>query len=196
VGAHQKHLFGSAIAAPIACTECHVVPSSIPHSNGTVDIAWGKTATTGGGTSYNAGNGTITPNPIQGAPVWNGASASCSSTYCHGNYSGTFSFRFYGYEDSWNYSGKAPAPAWNGGPMTCGSCHAMPPNNAIWHSGTHGVAGGTDCQLCHPDATGTITYVPGTGVSVTGLIITNPAQHVNGVIELNPQWTDTCNDCH
>ena len=97
---------------------------------------------------------------------------------------------------SFNYSGNSAVPAWNGGPMTCGSCHAMPPNNAYWHSGNHGAAGGNDCQLCHPDATGTITSVPGAAVSVTGLAITNPAQHVNGTIELKPQWADTCYDCH
>jgi predicted CxxxxCH...CXXCH cytochrome family protein len=206
VGAHQAHLFGSAIAGsvvtvPIACTECHIVPSSIPHSNGTVDITWGKTATTGGGASYPVddgyGTGTIAPSPMAGSPAWTSASATCSSTYCHGNYSGAISY--YTFVTGWrsfNYSGNSAVPAWNGGPMTCGSCHAMPPNNAYWHSGNHGAAGGNDCQLCHPDATGTITSVPGAAVSVTGLAITNPAQHVNGTIELKPQWADTCYDCH
>jgi predicted CxxxxCH...CXXCH cytochrome family protein len=200
VGAHQKHLFGSAIAAPIACAECHVVPSSVPHSNGIVDITWGKTATTGGGASYPVddayGTGIIAPNPMAGSPVWTSASATCSSTYCHGNYSGTFSFT-YAYEpDSFNYTGSSAAPAWNGGPMTCGSCHAMPPNDKQWHNGNHGAGGGNDCQLCHPDAIGTATLVPGSGVIVTGLAITDPTRHVNGRIDLAPKWDDSCNVCH
>ena len=80
--------------------------------------------------------------------------------------------------------------------MTCGSCHAMPPNNAGWHNGNHGAAGGNDCQLCHPDAIGTATYVPGSGVIVTGLAITDPTRHVNGRIDLSPRWDNICNDCH
>jgi len=36
VGAHQTHLQGNAIAGPVACTECHTVPTSVLHANGTV----------------------------------------------------------------------------------------------------------------------------------------------------------------
>jgi predicted CxxxxCH...CXXCH cytochrome family protein len=174
------------------------VPTSAKHADGVVELAWGATATAGGGASYDAGgNGTIAPNPMQGAPAWNGASASCSATYCHGNYSGTFSFTFYDTPDSWNYARNSAAPVWNGGPMTCGSCHAIPPNNAGWHNGYHGPAGGNDCQLCHPDAVGTIKPVPGAATTVTGAAITDPKRHVNGIIDVVPRWdVGDCFGCH
>jgi predicted CxxxxCH...CXXCH cytochrome family protein len=54
-----------ASAAPVACSECHVVPASTLHANGTVTVTFGTRARTGGV-----------------APAWNGTS--CSATYCHG----------------------------------------------------------------------------------------------------------------
>jgi predicted CxxxxCH...CXXCH cytochrome family protein len=178
VGAHQVHLNGSAISAAIACTECHPVPTTTIHATGTVAFAWGGLATSGGA-----------------KPSFDAASATCSSTYCHGNYQGTFNFTF---PDAiqepapqiYSYAGGAGSPRWSDGAMTCGSCHAMPPNNAVWHSGSHG--GGNQCQLCHPDATGTISS---SGI-VTGAAITSPAQHVNGVVEISAVFKSTCFGCH
>lgn len=70
VGAHQAHVNAADILAkPIACTECHVVPTSTGHSNGRVDIAFGTLARTGGA-----------------APAWTGAT--CTNTYCHGAFPG------------------------------------------------------------------------------------------------------------
>lgn len=71
VGAHQAHLAkgATAISNPIACTECHVVPTSTSHSNGTVDIAFGTLAKTGAKT-----------------PAWN--TTTCTASYCHGNFTG------------------------------------------------------------------------------------------------------------
>jgi predicted CxxxxCH...CXXCH cytochrome family protein len=67
VGAHLAHLNqgSSRLAAPTACTECHVVPSSMNHANGTVNVTFGALSRTGGKN-----------------PVWNGAT--CAATYCHG----------------------------------------------------------------------------------------------------------------
>ncbi|MBX3207695.1 MAG: hypothetical protein KF764_21780 [Labilithrix sp.] len=70
VGAHMTHLNTSTISTnPIACAECHVVPTSTQHSNGVVDLTFGTRATTGGAT-----------------PTWNGTS--CAGTYCHGSFVG------------------------------------------------------------------------------------------------------------
>jgi predicted CxxxxCH...CXXCH cytochrome family protein len=71
VGAHMAHLApgASAISNPIACTECHRVPTDVNHSNGGVDMVFGVLAT-----SNNA------------APLWNGTT--CASAYCHGDFSG------------------------------------------------------------------------------------------------------------
>jgi predicted CxxxxCH...CXXCH cytochrome family protein len=71
VGAHQRHLGGSANSAPVACTECHAVGAiaDITHVDGVVGFAWGPLATHGGA-----------------APAYNGAS--CSASYCHGSFPG------------------------------------------------------------------------------------------------------------
>ncbi|MEI6226755.1 MAG: CxxxxCH/CxxCH domain-containing protein, partial [Deltaproteobacteria bacterium] len=69
VGAHQLHLQDGALRPAIACSECHEVPSSSSHSNGTVDLTFGTLATKGGAT-----------------PTWNGSS--CSASYCHGGFTG------------------------------------------------------------------------------------------------------------
>ena len=46
-----------------------MLPASIPHSNGTVDVAFGPLARTGGT-----------------SPAWNGTT--CSNVYCHGAFAG------------------------------------------------------------------------------------------------------------
>jgi predicted CxxxxCH...CXXCH cytochrome family protein len=78
VGAHQAHLQGSELFAPVACSACHVVPATVTApghlapSPATVTIAWNRTAQTcdtwcHGGTS----------------PVWTtSGGAYCGS--CHG----------------------------------------------------------------------------------------------------------------
>lgn len=69
VGAHQAHLNKGTFGKPIACSECHVLPTATNHSNGTVEMTFGTLAKTGGKT-----------------PAWNGTS--CSASYCHGNFTG------------------------------------------------------------------------------------------------------------
>jgi len=69
VGAHLAHLnrTAGAVGAPTACGECHAVPSSMTHSNGRVEVAFGTRARTGGA-----------------APTYDSTSLTCSATYCHG----------------------------------------------------------------------------------------------------------------
>ncbi|MBL9019179.1 MAG: CxxxxCH/CxxCH domain-containing protein [Myxococcales bacterium] len=86
VGAHQVHLNPtSGLRGPIACTTCHAVPSSVT-SPGHLD--------------------TTTPAEVVAALGWDRASATCTTSYCHG-----------------------PArPVWTQqGGATCGSCHGLPP---------------------------------------------------------------------
>jgi predicted CxxxxCH...CXXCH cytochrome family protein len=72
VGAHQAHVNNAAgLTKPGQCAECHVVPTSIPHANGVVDVQFGGRAVAGGA-----------------APAWSASSLTCSSTYCHGNFLG------------------------------------------------------------------------------------------------------------
>ena len=66
VGAHALHLKAG---NTFACTECHVVPTSTTHANGTAEIAFGTLAGTGAA-----------------SPAWNGST--CSNVYCHGSFTG------------------------------------------------------------------------------------------------------------
>src|SRR6266702_1231068 len=118
VGAHQQHLAGSALAGPIACGECHTVPTSTAHSNGTVDLTWGAIAITGGA-----------------KPAFDAATATCASTYCHGQFTG---------------GNVLNAPVWTvvgGAQAACGSCHGVPPPAPHVAS--------TDCGSCHTGYTAT-----------------------------------------
>jgi hypothetical protein len=59
----------------------------------------------------------------------------------------------------------------------------------VWHSGSHGYANGMDyngCQVCHPDAATT------NGVNA----ITDPTLHVNGAVDVAPQFKSVCFNCH
>jgi predicted CxxxxCH...CXXCH cytochrome family protein len=131
-GAHLAHLNpapASALAAPVACSECHVVPSSTApsgaHENGAADVAFGTLSRSGGA-----------------APAWNAATLGCAASYCHG---GTMA------------GGTATAPTWNGGTaqVACGSCHGLPPATVARGTRPHPASSGTDCGNCHAGYTAT-----------------------------------------
>ena len=186
VGAHQTHLNGSALSSPVACTQCHAVPPDLTgHPTGTLALSWGSLAT-----------GAITP-AVNANPGLSGFSTSapsyaggtCSATYCHGTYSGTFTYPIPGTDpvetNVFGYAGSAAAPTWNGA-APCGSCHGVPPTGGgVWHGGAHG--GGNDCSLCHPDAVGT---------SLADAVISDPSAHVDGKVDLAPRFTSSCFHCH
>jgi predicted CxxxxCH...CXXCH cytochrome family protein len=168
IGAHTKHVTAGAISGAVACATCHVVPTnatSTDHMNGSAaTVTWGGIAATGGA-----------------APAWNRATLTCSSTYCHGGYSGTFVYDFWGPAQV-AYAGSNATPKWTDGPMTCTSCHANPPLNGNWHDPSHG--GGSNCNLCHPN------------VNATGTAILNPALHINGVVDVQASFKSSCFGCH
>lgn len=99
VGAHLSHLTDGPVRAALACNECHVVPTATDHSNGTVDIVFGKLARTGGAT-----------------PQWDVGTATCSGTYCHGA-----TLRAGG------SSQKPLWTTVDGTQARCGTCHGVPP---------------------------------------------------------------------
>lgn len=103
VGAHQIHMLGSEIAAPVACNECHPLPTDLlthPDVNGgRAEMTFGPLASSSGAT-----------------PEWDLNSATCKNTYCHG---ATLS----GAENR-------ASPVWtlvNGSQRRCSSCHGNPP---------------------------------------------------------------------
>jgi predicted CxxxxCH...CXXCH cytochrome family protein len=120
-GAHQAHLHAGAIAGPIACGECHVVPSSAGHSNGKVEVTFGALATRNGASpALTAGT--------------------CSGVYCHGATLGGGATSF-----SWT-GGPLGCTSCHGHPPAshaptstdCSSCHP----GTVKADGTIDVAGG------------------------------------------------------
>ncbi len=100
VGAHQAHLRGGALRAPLACSDCHLLPESAnvaSHIDGHATVTFGALAWMGGA-----------------SPEWIAETGSCSATYCHG---GTLA------------GGALTAPVWNRGAAeaACGACHGLPP---------------------------------------------------------------------
>jgi predicted CxxxxCH...CXXCH cytochrome family protein len=169
VGAHQTHLRASAgISAPIACGECHTVPTSLnapTHIDGIVEVTFGTLATTGGlGPSLNTGT------------------ATCSKVYCHG---------------ASLQGGTVPSPQWTKVDNTqdaCGACHGLPPTGSFFPAGAfssfnHFQADSGHpnfpCSTCHPDAGGVLG-------SPT---IAVPAQHVDGQPTL-ATGVANCSKCH
>ena len=163
VGAHQVHVNPSATGAwsnPFACTVCHPspLPADVTHVNGLpTAITFSGLATTG-----------------SAAPVYNRtASPTCSSTYCHGNFTG---------------GATTAAPAWTGAAMTCTSCHGNPPS-----TGEHAPRNSRHnfgCNLCH-----------GTGYTSTTIVLATHVNGVKNVAAGDPPgWNPanrTCsNSCH
>ncbi len=159
VGAHQAHLAAGTYSKPLACNECHVVPTATNHSNGAVDMAFGTLAKTGGAT-----------------PAWNGTS--CSSAYCHGNFNGGNTAA----APAWTGGGGMTCTSCHGGPpatgdhlrtphrVACSTCHgngysATTVNKALHLNGVKN-AGGAGSSItynaatraCSPTCHGTQTW--------------------------------------
>jgi predicted CxxxxCH...CXXCH cytochrome family protein len=98
VGAHQQHLVGGAVSGGIACSECHVVSTSMTHADGTAGVEFGALATTG-----------------DVVPQWDRTTATCASTYCHGAFPGG------------NLLATPSWTTVDGTQAACGSCHGAPP---------------------------------------------------------------------
>jgi predicted CxxxxCH...CXXCH cytochrome family protein len=158
VGAHQAHLNPDPLAAtpplrgPIACAECHQVPGNASHATTppAQKVHFGTLATTGGVTP--TWNGVHTPTGGINTPT-------CSSVYCHGN------FTFGG------VSGNAGnTPDWTvSGQPACTTCHAMPPTGHFPLSGTVTAATCNGCHSATVDPNGRIV------VAADG-----SSRHVNG----------------
>ena len=178
VGAHLDHLNPPATGAfrgPIACNECHVVPSSGQHAVNppAQKVVFGTLATTGGA-----------------APVWTSTSTGCAATYCHGNF--TFGA----------VKGSNATPLWTSTtPLTCASCHGLPPTN---HPALTGAVTAATCSQCHPET-----------VNADGTINVAGRKHINGQAEYvggnhpagwasptqhgysaNQQGLQNCETCH
>ncbi len=155
VGAHQAHLVAGQVAAPVACNECHQVPTDLL----THPDPLGRPAAVIFGTKAS----------LHGAaPVWDRASASCANTYCHGAM----------------LSGAAdrPNPIWtkvDDSQLSCSSCHGYPPAGNHPNSGDCYACHG---DVVNPDETikdltlhidGTVEfYVPAADAGAAGAVST------------------------
>jgi hypothetical protein len=181
VGAHSKHL-STTLTTAVTCSSCHVVPAQAlapghaVNGDSIATVSWSGVALTGGA-----------------QPNWDRAAGTCATTYCHGSYSGVFTYGVWdwGIDDlvfvDVAYAGKNATPGWTDGPLTCGSCHGNPPSG-YWHTPMHGsVATHRACETCHPDAVG--------GNGTGGTAITLPARHIDGKLDVTPKWGSGCR-CH
>lgn len=195
-GAHDAHDNRSAVTSPpVGCASCHqgafdfstaLGPGAIGnHPTGTLVVSFAGRAA---GPSADAG-GVVWSRSLP-APSYDSTAWTCSSTYCHGNYAGTFTYSMWDWgldasvTRTASFSGGAGAPTWTGGPTTCESCHGNPPANGVWHSTSHPYR---DCHDCHPGAD---------GLNGVGTAITLPSRHIDGVLDVEPQWRTACFGCH
>ncbi len=177
VGAHQEHVnpATNALSSAFACSECHTpsLPPDISQTghlsaDGSVPVLLAGALATNGGA----------------APSWTAASATCSSTYCHGNFTN---------------GGNNASPVWTGdaSASACMSCHGVVgdpsgfvepktgrhPNNWALHAFM-----GNQCQFCHNGiATATSTTATPT------IVPAGKSLHVNGTrnvaFSVSGTWT-------
>ncbi len=149
VGAHTAHLVAGRIRGPIACSECHVVPTSVVAAGHLdtplpAELVFGALAMADGA-----------------VPAWDRVTGTCSNVYCHGGGTGLAA------EPS---EDKNATPMWTANTAAtvyCGACHGLPPVDAF-HSPTHTL---TDCATCHPGTVGPFgNILVGNGLHLNGAV--------------------------
>jgi predicted CxxxxCH...CXXCH cytochrome family protein len=149
VGAHDAHLrtVNNYTARVVLCSDCHTVPASGAHANGTTDLVWSNLARNIGTSGTPASRGTLAPTYSAGV---------CSANYCHGG-------RLAG--------GINTSPAWTGTTYlttyaktaaNCGQCHGAPPLSAPSSYLHAGLTIGSDCAGCHGHNGNGPTHIDGT----------------------------------
>jgi predicted CxxxxCH...CXXCH cytochrome family protein len=175
VGAHQAHLVSPEFVpwrTDIACDACH--PSATMPTKGGVSTATHPDSTIQ--VVFNTG-----ANAIAGNAVWNPTTLQCGDSYCHGNGGGILAPS----HPNQNAGGNAHNPVWNstavGAYTQCDSCHGNPP--PLPHPAEPD-PNNPNCGKCHASMTD--------GMRLG--IITNPALHINGSLEVSTD--QPCNSCH
>ena len=162
VGAHRAHLEApSQLRAPIACTECHLVPAAVDDA-GHLDSALPAEV-------FPAGAGVIA-RADDAVPLWDHGTGRCSDVYCHG-----------GGDRLGNdlAPDRITEPTWTmvgDGQAACGRCHGLPPIDILHdHDPAYTIA---DCTTCHPsvDGFGSIVF--------TGPPEARTTLHLNGEYDL------------
>lgn len=165
VGMHVYHLDSTKYSAQLECGDCHTPlesgfssPSHIgTNPDGIADIMFGTLAKT----PTVIKTDTLVPNP-----VWDRNNATCSSSYCHGNFK----------------DGNANSmPVWTDkNSVKCGSCHGDPVTG-----NPNPIPNGNFFHPHYPEYTINICYQCHGGVINSAGVITSPEKHVNGIVNFN-----------
>lgn len=158
VGAHSMHLYDAKDGQVTACGECHNVPAKLTSpghidNNGRAEVVF-LTNKTGMGST---------------AASYDFNSATCSNTYCHGNFKLTKANSEYSFIYSADQmTGESKQVKWtqiDGTQTTCGSCHGLPPTGHVSYSLN-------TCSVCHQ------------GVMDNKGNIADPSLHMNGKVNV------------
>lgn len=125
VGAHVSHLYQNDLASQIPCSTCHIVPQDYFDPGHAVDDPLPAEVIFSPLAIHN----------IAVNPVYDYSSATCSDTYCHGNWEflKDSSSNQFAYTDD-KMIGNNRSVVWNivdGSQAECGSCHNLPPEGHI-----------------------------------------------------------------
>lgn len=156
IGAHLAHVntdrLAPAIGQPVHCSVCHPVVADANHSDGSVGIQFGELAS-----NY----GLV-------VPVYDRASGTCASTYCHGNFPG----------------GAATTVAWTAaGKLSCTGCHGTPPASLSHDPIT---PGDVRCYICHDGYSDSISNP---AVHINGIV----ESYIN---QVTPTVAECATACH
>jgi predicted CxxxxCH...CXXCH cytochrome family protein len=185
VGAHQAHLAGGKVGVAVTCDQCHVVPTSTSHSNGTIDLAWGALAAQGGL-----------------KPAFDATAGTCAGTYCHGASlpGGTNKTPVWtkvdGTQDACGTCHANPPAAPHVQNTACGSCHAGYTQTSV-NVATH-IDGKVDvvalaCNSCHGSAANNAPPLGTRGETVTTARAVGAHQaHLSG----GSSKAVACGECH
>lgn len=163
VGAHAQHLYDGKLGAKVACETCHTVPATV-YQQGHLDSDLpAEVQLKGLAVLGIASNAAFDPN-----------NATCSNTYCHGNFE--FSKSSAPAEDQFAFTadkmeGNNQTLTWNkvdGSQIKCGSCHALPPKGHLGYQQFPI----SSCSACHQGV-----------VDEYGHII-DPSKHINGEVNV------------
>jgi len=158
VGAHATHLYQNNLGSQIPCSTCHIVPQDYFDPGHAVDDPLPAEVIFSPLAVHN-----IAINPIYDHP-----SATCSDTYCHGNWefladSSNFPNN---YDSTGVMKGNNRIVTWNqvdGSQASCGSCHNLPPEGHV-----PAVLPISSCRNCH------------TGIVDSDGNIIDTDKHING----------------
>jgi hypothetical protein len=153
VGAHVAHLYQNDLGKQIPCSTCHIVPQNYSDPGHVIDDPLPAEVIFSPLAVHNIAN----------SPMYNYSTATCSDTYCHGNFAflRDSSTNQFAYIDT-AMLGNNREVIWDEvgiGQADCGTCHNLPPTGHL---------NNTSCSGCH------------FGVVDADNNIIDPEKHING----------------